>query len=325
MFVYTLDRHAIRGVLFGIWDWLVEHKELADKLDVQLAEWMCQILCTILPFERAECLYKMKYLHATPCGMHWVSKHAQHTLTHLTLQLAAAEDGGRPAMNRRFVEIVAYLTLRQFSAQSSAVLADMALIDRLLEPTQSPFEMDECAVAPTILQQLYRDTAQGANHVPLRDEVFAALEDARAINDFCFLYKSTTFMAHVHVLWALQGEQHLDDFADAWATARSQDDGEDDAPLASEDVRTVLMLCENLSRCLEDPENDSVTHDSIRKKFKIQSLTNLLGIALPLGRALAVETNDSWPDSRIQFLCEQFPDDLLHLRGWLEQHIPTDD
>jgi hypothetical protein len=294
-------------------------------MDVILAEWVCQILCTILPFERAECLYKMKYLHARPCGMHWVSKHAQHTLTHPALQLAVAQDGGRPAMNRRFVEIFAYLTVRQFSARSTAVQADMALIDRLLEPTESPFEMDECAVAPTILQQLYRDPARGANQVPLREELYAALEVARTINDFCFIYNSTTFMAHVHVLWALPGEQNLDDFAVAWATARSEDDGEDDAPLASEDVRTVLMLCENLSRCLEDPENDSVTHDSIRKKFKIQSLTNLLGIALPLGRALAVEANTRWPDPRIKFLCVEFHDDLLHLDGWLEQHIPTDD
>jgi hypothetical protein len=350
----TLDRRAIRDVLLRLWDFLCKDQRLlAQHMDGPLAAWMIEVLRTVLPMERADCLFNMKYNDSGLFGMPWISKLHKGTGEHREWQTWIRQQGGQPAMNRRFVEIVEHLKKHQDEYDYNR--DDMKLIERLLVPTMPDgLPMDLSLLLDDWFSQYYTADRR-ADRALQREKVHDATTGADTIQDFTAIYKSTAFMKHVHVLHTLSNDQNLYDFANEWAAhhinkgdeevddAEKEDDKvqdedkEEDETAVMEfyfaldefvpaDLWMILCFYEKLSGCLQDVDNHSVTHDSVVAQLKIQSLANVLGIAFALGRSWAVATNRSWPALWMVNLCNHaFAEDepnLQNLHPWLAAYVP---
>jgi hypothetical protein len=352
----TLDRRAIRDVLLRLWDFLCkdQHFLTQHRDNGPLAAWMIEVLRTVLPMERADCLFNMRYNDSGLFGMPWISKLHVGTAQHREWQTWIHDRwGGQPAMNRRFVEMVAHL--KKHLDEYDYNRDDMKLIERLLVPTMPDgLPMDMSLLFDDGDSQYYTANRR-ADRASQREKVHAATAGTYAIQDFTAIYKSTAYMKHVNVLHTLSNDQNLYKFADEWAAYHMrrgdaeaddaeelddevQDEEEDETAVVSEDynaldefvpadLRMILCFYEKLSSCLQDVDNHSVTHDSVVAQFKIQSLTNVLGIALALGRSWAVATNHSWPASWMDDLCKHhaFTEDepnLQNLHFWLIKYVP---
>lgn len=264
--------------------------------------------CLVLPFERADCLFNMRYPGDEEYfGMHWVSKLVVHQLHPFDADLQSINmrsNNGVQPMNRRFVEMCHYFFQHTILPDGHIDPIDrdrLLLIKCLIAPVKSPRETDEVLDAVTIEnvpQDLLR--RQAPELIPLREEVRGYIVQATDIHHFRFIYRSEVFSNFVRVLRNMQSDQATDFFANRWAANPL----EYDIVFAADDLFMMLEVYNRLYECLVDATNTSVTVASIHQEFRVQQIMNVLHIALPMARAYAQRHQYPWPPLWLHHFCD---------------------
>ena len=227
-----------------------------------MVQWITDILMLVLPMERAECLYTMKNTKSSHHGMHWVSKLEDPDHPLLVDVLRA---GGKPAMNKRFVEILEVISCPD----------TLKVATRLTVATECPRE-------PITTQPAELSVPNDAlvNLVHPREEVLDRIENADLIDHFVFIYKSETF---ANICRVLHTKPQV---------------------VPVEDIDMVLALYKRISFCLKDEHNLSVTKESVLEKFKTQSFTNVLEPIFASGSHRKSKTYTAWPPAWLSWVYE---------------------
>lgn len=121
---WNKDRKLCLQLLFGLCDACWKHHTVTetDIVETFKLERILNILQVALAMDRAQALYKMKYLGSKTHGMHWVSE--QHVANSKNWQ-AFLNKAQRPSMNKRYIYLLQLESLG---------LQDIPLIREWLEP-----------------------------------------------------------------------------------------------------------------------------------------------------------------------------------------------
>lgn len=320
----TLDRRALKSLLHCLWDALTAGLS-DDRLSAVVAAvepkivpedlvWIIDTALLVVPFDRAESLYKMRVTDtsATFYGKDWVSKYHNTTVEHRALQTRVWRYGKRYPMNKRFVQILEVLNavmrngnnaVMQNGNSANSLWRKQRLLKALLEPTRCEEEELSDETAENTMRDGLVSSGMG-NLIPLEEDLLDQTERAETVSDLLGIYNTAMFADYMRMLPVLSGELTTEEYA--YELARNP--GELSLTFSPNHVDALLGFYEKLWLL-------AGTSEVVANSFGTVRVSNVLTQVLPMGYAWAKHEEQDWPRENIKLLCTSLG--LEDLDKWL--------